>query len=307
MVVSIRVEQWSVRIKRSHGESTRLQLLRRGLLDPSLKIRSEGEDLIFPVLSPMENGARYLFEPREISPPLPRHELIGGIALIQERDPEGASVLLRSRPSIHTVLHPLSAVEGRYRTRRFEVLAGAPTTRTEYVEYGKRYVIDLGVAYFSPRLSEERQRILHLLRESERVLDMFAGVGPFAITLSARAGLVVASEINPAAVTLMLENCLLNRSRNVLPVLADASMLPRMFSRQFSRIIMNLPMEGSGFLKGAFSLCRSGGFIHFYTLQSREGEYLPLLEQFPLTSIRERRVRSYSPGTWHAVYDIQIA
>jgi tRNA (guanine37-N1)-methyltransferase len=300
------VEQWSVRVPRERGEETRLALIRNQLLDPELKLRAEGEELIFPVLAPQEGQGRDWFEPRETHPPLPRHELIGGIAVIQERDPEGAAKLLRSRPSLHTVLHPLSAVEGKYRTRSFEVLAGIPTTRTEYVEYGLRFTIDLGVAYFSPRLSEERQRVLRMMHESERVLDMFAGVGPFAITLAPRSGLVVASDINPAAVTLMLENCLANRSHNVLPVLADASVLPEIFPRQFTRIIMNLPLGGSEFLDGAFSLCRSGGFIHFYTLQSKEHAYTDLINRFPATSVRERRVRSYSPGSWHAVYDIQV-
>jgi methyltransferase (EC 2.1.1.-) len=300
------VEQWSLRVRRERGEGTRLHLLRKGYLDRGLKIRAEGEDLIFPVCSPEVGGTRDWFEPLEIPSPLPRHELIGGIALIQERDIEGAVKILHSRPSLHTVLHPLSAVEGKYRTRRFEVLAGSPTTRTEYVEYGHRYIIDFGVAYFSPRLSEERQRIFRRMGENERVLDMFAGVGPFAITLAPRAGLVVASDINPAAVALMLENCLMNRSPNILPVLADASVIPRIFSRRFSRIIMNLPLGGQEFLEGAFSLCRSGGFIHFYTLQSRAGEFADLIQQFPVAALQERTVRSYSPGSWHSVYDIQV-
>lgn len=295
-----------MRAWREQGEVIRLALLRKGLLDRRLKIRAEKGELIFPVISPQEGRTRERFETLETPAPLPRHELIGGIALIQERDLEGAQALLRSRPSLHTVLHSLSGVEGKYRTRRFEVLAGVPTTRTEYVEYGHRFIIDLGVAFFSPRLSEERQRILRLLKEGERVMDMFAGVGPFAITLAARAALVVASDINPAAVSLMLENCLLNRSYNVLPVLSDASVLPRIFSRQFSRIIMNLPLGGAVFLDGAFSLCRRGGFIHFYTLQKGEGEFADLLNQYPVSSVNERRVRSYSPGTWHAVYDIRV-
>ncbi len=292
-------------MSRKRGEATRLTLLRQGLLDQNLKIRAEGSELVFPVLFPQEARTRDEFEPMERSPSLPRHELVGGIAIIQDRDPVGAEELLHSRPSIHTVLHPLSAVEGKYRTKRFEVLAGTPTMRTEYTEYGHRFIIDLGVAYFSPRLSEERQRILHFMGESEQVLDMFAGVGPFAITLSAKAALVIASDINPDAVSLMMENSLMNRTENLLPVLADASILPRMFPRRFSRVIMNLPLGGARFLDAAFSVCRSGGFIHFYTLQSEVGEYADLLHHYPVTSVKERRVRSYSPGTWHAVYDIQ--
>ena len=51
---------------------------------------------------------------------------------------------------------------------------------------------------------------------------MFAGVGPFAITLAKTASLVVASDLNPKAIGLMLENLEKNRVKNVLPLLADA-------------------------------------------------------------------------------------
>ena len=301
------MEQWSVRVRKEKGENTRLSLLRRGLLDRSLKIHTSGEDLVFPVTSPAEGIYRDFFETLEISPSLPRYELIGGIALLQERNEVEAERVLHSRCSVHTVLFPMSAVEGRYRVRRFEVLAGIPTTRTEYTEYGHRYIIDLGVAYFSSRLSEERQRILHLLGRKEKVLDLFAGVGPFAITFSGQAFLVVACDINPDAISLLLENSTRNQCNNILPVLADASHLDAIIPWQFSRIIMNLPIGGQEFLENAFSYCTSGGFIHFYILQSKKGEYLPLIEQLPFSSVEERVVRSYSPDKWHAVYDIQVA
>ena len=102
------------------------------------------------------------------------------------------------------------------------------------------------------------------------ILDMFAGVGPFAITLAARATLVVASDINPQAIILMLENCARNRTDNVLPVLADAHHLSGSIPWRFDRIVMNLPLSGTEFLPDAFRLCKPGGIIHFYSLVSAE-------------------------------------
>jgi tRNA (guanine37-N1)-methyltransferase len=247
------------------------------------------------------------FEPRvQKDVDLPRHELIGGIAVMQEDDRDGARSLLSSRPSLHTVLYPESAVEGEYRTRRFMVLAGRETTKTRYVEYGLRFEIDLAVAYFSARLANERQRILSLMGDDERILDMFAGVGPFAIVLAEKAGLVVASDINPGAIHLMIANIRLNRRRTVLPVLADARTLGQVFPPAFDRIIMNLPISSAAFLETACGLCREGGWIHFYALQSREGEYRDLLGERTHGRIRERVVRSYSPTQHHAVYDVEI-
>ena len=152
--------------------------------------------------------------------------------------------ILAARPSLHSVLCASSEVSGKDRTREFEVLAGIPTTRTEVVEYGHRYTVDLSTAYFSARLSSERQRILERMGDHEIVLDMFAGVGPFAITLAKRAALVVASDLNPQAISLMLANLTQNRTYNVLPMLADAHHLPAIIPWQFDRIVMNLPLSG---------------------------------------------------------------
>ena len=306
LVVSIAVEQWAVRVPKKRGEGTRQWLLQEGLLDRHLRIRSENGDLLFPVLNPMNGRERAIFEEIEEPEPLSRHELIGGIAILQKRDLEEAQKVLSSRPSLHTVLFPTSAVEGPYRVRRFEVLAGEVTTCTEYTEYGHQYIIDLGLAYFSGRLSGERQRVLACMGEGERVLDMFAGVGPFAITVAERASLVMAGDINPDAVRLMIENLRNNRCTNVIPILANAAHLRNLIPWSFDRIIMNLPLGGMRFLDTAFSLCRSGGWIHYYTLQSTEGEALSYLEDRPVTRVKERFVRSYSPEQWHAVYDIQV-
>ena len=237
---------------------------------------------------------------------LPRHELVGGIAILQEKDPEGAEKLLASRPSLHTVVFAKGEVSGEYRTREFTVLAGKNTTRTEITEHGHRFAVDLAGAYFSARLSTERQRILAQVKEGELILDMFTGVGPFAITLAARADIVVACDLNPQAIGLMLENIARNRIRNVLPMLADARRLAVILPWKFNRIVMNLPLAGTEFLPEAFRLCRPGGTIHFYSLVSQEGEHTHRVEELGGRVISERVVRSYSPGQWHAVYDIEV-
>jgi tRNA (guanine37-N1)-methyltransferase len=220
--------------------------------------------------------------------------------------PAGAVNILASRPSLHTVLCAASDVSGEYRTREFEVLAGIPTTRTDVIEYGHRFTVDLSTAYFSARLSSERQRLLEQMGDHETVLDMFAGVGPFAITLAARAALVVATDINPQAIKLMLVNLAQNHTKNVLPVLADAHHLPAIIPLKFDRIVMNLPLSGSAFLSDGFRLCIPGGIIHFYSLVSKEGEHNDCIKELGAEIIAERVVRSYSPGQWHAVYDVRV-
>lgn len=299
-------EGWCLRVPRSKGEERRLELLREGLLDTSLLLKREGDELLLPLKEPRDGCGRALFEEAPDRPDLPRHDLIGGIAVLLEGGEPEAELLLRSRPSIHTVLSPEGPVEGEFRTRKFTVLAGDPTTKTSYTEYGLRFEIDLSLAYFSPRLSGERQRVLVLMNTGERVLDMFAGVGPFAITLAEKAGVVYAADLNPGAVELMLGNVALNRVRNVLPFLADAARLPDILPRGFDRVVMNLPFGAMGFLDAALALCRPGGTIHLYAMVGEEGALSSTLRAKGLEVLGERVVHSYSPAEWLAVYDLRV-
>jgi tRNA (guanine37-N1)-methyltransferase len=300
------VEQWYIRVPMKRGEAIRRELIGKETLDLSLKIRREGSSLLLPVTEQLEHSERGDFEPLPGLQVLPRHEIVGGIAIMQDCDPAGAAKILSSRPSLHSVLCATSDVSGEYRTREFRVLAGTPITQTEVIEYGNRFTVDLSTAYFSSRLSSERHRILGRMRDGEIVLDMFTGVGPFAITLAARAALVVASDINPRAIILMLANLAQNRTKNVLPVLADAHHLSAIIPWQFDRIIMNLPLSGNVFLADGFRLCKPGGVIHYYCLVSGKGEHNELIHELGGETIEERVVRSYSPGQWHAVYDVKV-
>jgi tRNA (guanine37-N1)-methyltransferase len=305
-VVKRTTGQWGIRVPARQGEVVRQALIREGALDPSLKVLREGPDLILPLREERKGAARFEFEAHPGREPLPRHELVGGIAIMQENDPAGAEQLLASRPSLHTVVFGEGEVHGEYRTREFSILAGKPTTRTLVTEHGHSFAVDLAGAYFSARLSTERQRILAQVKEGELVLDMFAGVGPFAITLATRASLVVASDLNPKAVALMMENLDRNRTDNILPLLMDARHLARVLPWKFDRVVMNLPLAGTEFLREAFRLVQPGGTIHFYSLVSAEGEHAAPIRELDGKVLAERVVRSYSPAQWHAVYDILV-
>ncbi|PWR70575.1 class I SAM-dependent methyltransferase [Methanospirillum lacunae] len=299
-------QQWCLRVNRQGAEMVRRTLLDEGTLDKSLKIRSDGDELLFPVIHECSGSVIAEFEELHQRVPLPRHELVGGIAILAEDDPVGAAAILAERPSVHTALIAESAVEGEFRTRRFRVLAGDKTTSTIHTEYGKTFRIDLEKAYFSARLASERQRIVGMMHQGEEVLDMFAGVGPFAVMLAEKAGTVWACDLNPDAVSLLIENITRNRVSNVIPILGDAANLSEVYGRRFDRVIMNLPLIAERFLPVASRLCRSGGMIHFYSLVEDDDEDSPVFHQIPIKSMQKRFVRSYSPGRSHVVYDIVV-
>ena len=300
----MQTKRWCLQVHRSEGEKTRKRLLEEGLLDRLCRIRPEGDFLFIPVVRNIEGAVCHECTCAPEKKELPRFEQVGGIAIMQEDDLSGAAAILASKKTYHTVLSAESAVEGPFRTKKFKVLAGRDTTATEYTEYGHHFSIDLSQAYFSARLSGERQRILSFMQKGERVTDMFAGVGPFAIVLAEKASVVYACDINPEAVILMVRNITRNHLTNVVPILSDAINLPDIIPHPADRVIMNLPLHSLPFLEAAFRMVRPGGIIHLYALVSHEDEYVDTLRAFRVEKVESRYVRSYSPDRFHVVYDI---
>ena len=77
------------------------------------------------------------------------------------------------------VFHQSSPVEGDFRTRNLELIEGDEKTETEYRENGCRFIVDVEKAFFSPRLSTERERISNLVNDHDVIINMFGGVGMF--------------------------------------------------------------------------------------------------------------------------------
>lgn len=96
------------------------------------------------------------------------------------------------------------------------------------------------------------------------------------------------------------------RTDRVAAGLQAAARVPRLGFPPFDRIVMNLPLAAPEFLPAAAALCRDGGTIHLYALEEQGGEYLPLIREVTRGEVAERQVRTYSPGKWHAVYDITV-
>ncbi|MDR0438700.1 MAG: methyltransferase, partial [Methanocalculaceae archaeon] len=198
--------QWCLRVPILDGEKARRSAIANGIFDRKLRPRVENDFLLIPVLTPYDDELWANFSENHVIEELPRYEQIGGIVVLQNDDVAGAEKIIATHPSIHTALFAMSPVEGEFRTKTFKILAGVPTTETMYREYGRCMAIDLAAAYFSARLANERQRILSQMKAGEKILDMFAGVGPFSVILGSLADFVIANDINPNAMLLLQKN-----------------------------------------------------------------------------------------------------
>jgi len=331
----------SVKVTKKKGEPVRRILLDLDILDNSVKIGSDENFLYLPLsrdpipaeLERLPEETELIdfdFEIQQKKPSFedllgfsPSYEVIGDIALLEDPDLDKekaskiASALLRTQQNIRTVLKPLTPVIGEFRVREFEVIAGEPRTETVHREYGCRYKVDLARAYFTPRLSTERSRILSWIMEGDTVVDMFAGVGPYSILLakSKKPAMVIAIDKNPDAVYYLKENITLNFVKNIEAIEGDAREIAKKFAGTADHVIMNLPHNAYEFLDSAVLLTKLGGIIHYYGIAPEVDLFdssIKLIKEAAgragrrVEVLEKRIVRSYSPYQYNICIEVRV-
>ncbi|MDG6898770.1 MAG: RsmD family RNA methyltransferase [Nitrososphaerota archaeon] len=174
-------------------------------------------------------------------------------------------VLLQMK-NVKCVFEQKGGIEGELRLRKLVHLGGEDRTLTTHRENGCAFKVDVARCYFSPRLSTERLRIAEAVGGNERVLNMFAGVGPFSIEIAKeRRARVTSCELNPYACRLHMENNRMNKVEGLVEVIqADAKRLPDLLDQGFDRILMPHPSASNRFLDAALRPLAEHGTIHYY-------------------------------------------
>ncbi len=324
-----------VMVEARAAEEVRRKLLEEGVLDPDIKPEKEGGYVLFPVLRPVEGYVHveregqkfrrrgsyrdYVNVPAEIIPLLPSSfDIVGdiGIVRIPEEVMDYAEEIGRGIAIAHRNVRLVAAdmgVEGVERVRRLVPIYGTGRFETVHREYGVRIRLDISKVYFSPRLATERWRVAEQVRDGETVVDMFAGVGPFSLLIASRRRVTVhAIDINPVAIDYLRRNIRGNRLvGRIVPHLGDArEIAPRL--GKCDRVIMNLPHSAYTFGDVVAKISRKGTVIHLHCIGDGR-ERGRMLRTF-IGDLREggveprvkfaRKVRDYSPGREHFVYDI---
>ena len=346
-----------VKVPKKVGEAIRKKLNSMGVLNRDFKIDKDDIYLYFPVtrylnedeLEELKNICKVEVVEREMerckSRPrsfldILRNELseedlefvrrsfdiIGDIAIIEV--PEEVShlkrkigeAILQVHKNVKTVLAKAGKVNSEFRIRKLEYIAGEKKTETIHREYGCTFVLDVSKVYFSPRLATEHWRVASQVRDGETVVDMFTGIGPFAILIAKRVNATVyAIDKNPYAIKYLKENIRRNRLKGaVIPILGDAKQVVKeRLSGKADRVIMNLPERAYNFIEDAcLAMKPEGGIIHYYQFASEldpEGKVVKNLDERVLESGRRvisvlnvRRVRPYAPHEWQIAVDVLI-
>ena len=226
--------------------------------------------------------------------------------------------LLEQVKTAKSVFYQASSVEGDFRTRNLEILAGENKTETEYKEFGCRFIVDVEKAFFSPRLSTERDRIADLVQEGETVINMFGGVGMFSIIAAKRKKCTVYNiDINPIASKLCEKNIELNKLEGkVIAIHGDAAkIVEEHLNDKGNRVLMLLPERSDEFLDSAIFAAKNNGIIHYYShIHADEKSKAAKLSEkhyseiTPVKSniLNSKIVRAVGPRYYQTVVDVRI-
>ncbi len=336
-----KVRSVGLRVPLLQAEEARRLLQSQGLLRHDLRLITSKHHIFFPISrrpspAPFGEIIEHAFEPRQERTPsyqdaaaipaalkglLPTsYDIVGAIALVklpEELDRYALRVgeaMLKTNPHLRSVCQ-VEPVTGELRVRGCRVIAGAQDTVTTHLEYGVRFMVDVGSIYFSPRLSNERRRVAGCVADGERIVDLFAGVAPFSIMIAKYAHPVVVYAIdkNERAVEFARRNVVLNQVGDRVEVIqGDARDVARLVPGKVDRIIMNLPFSAHAFLGAALSVAADECILHYYDIlaeEAIEARWRALTTTaagtgFRIERDRARRLKSYSAREFYIGMDI---
>ena len=322
-----------VAVERERGEAVRERLADADALDGDHEIAVDGDTIYIPVADPEavpDDLAATIVErdaaerDRPLTPAAilgydPSLERLGDIVIVDEDDDERAreiaDAVMASDVPCETVLNRASPIEGELRVRRWDVLAGNGT-ETVHREYGHEFLLDVAEVYFSPRLATERHRVIEQVAPDETVVDMFAGVGPYAVPMAARGAEVVACDLNERAVEYLRENAERNGvADRVTAIAGDVRELADEHTDTADRLVMNLPHSAGEFLDTAVRLAGDDCVIHYYDIQHEDDPFGPGAraireaagDAYDVSVETERVVRSYAPHEYNVCLDVRLS
>jgi tRNA wybutosine-synthesizing protein 2 len=218
---------------------------------------------------------------------------------------------------VETVLTRVGPIEGELRRPHVETIAGGPTI-TEVREHGIRYRLDAREIMFATGNRGERVRAGQVTRPGEHVVDLFAGIGYFAIPAAkfGKAKVVLAVEKNPIAVRYLMMNASLNGVMDrVRPLLGDNRSVVLPLHRA-DRVFLGYLPSSLPWIPRALALLRDqGGCLHAHLVEEVRGGLDRARDRVGeavtaaggrVRSIHGREVKPYGPGRTHVVVDVDV-
>ncbi len=231
--------------------------------------------------------------------------LIGSTAVIRGRRPTEAELeelIGWCRPKC------VLWVRSIWGTMRFPdtcVLAGTPGDVCHH-ENGVVYHLDPAKVMFAQGNRMERQRMAMTvkLHPGERVADMCAGIGYFAIPMAVEGAIIHAMEINPVAFGYLERNVRANYVQD--RVTAECGDCRELLRGQYDRIILG-HFSSASMIASALDHVHRGSILHVHSAGSKPSDMTDEVASAGLSAdTKVRVVKKFSPGKWHFVQDLVI-
>ena len=328
-----------VKVPLKQLNDTRIKLMEKGIMNMEYRIKAEKEYGYIPIneniddyeivdkdLEPMKKVPHNFSEllkdeltDDEIENLRTSFDTIGDIVILEiPEDLQDKKQLIGDAALKFTkrkaIYMKKSAIKGTTRVRDLEFLSGTDDSVTIHKEHGARLKLDVREVYFSPRLATERKRVMESVKDGEKILDMFCGIGPYPIVIAKNKDVdITAVDINESAIKYLNENIKLNKLKgNIQAYCGDVRQVSDGFKTKFDRIIMNLPGLAYTFLDVSVNLIEDGGTINYYEFSDSYEQGIKRLESAckqvgkEVEIINTRKVKSTSPGEWHVAIDSKI-
>ncbi|MHB8352286.1 MAG: class I SAM-dependent methyltransferase [Thermoplasmata archaeon] len=215
------------------------------------------------------------------------------------------------------VLVPTGPIEGQWRHPRLQVIHAGPT-ETEVLEHGVRWRFDARELMFARGNKAERARVRTLVQPGERVYDLFAGIGYFAIpaALADPTVRVEAVEANPVAFRYLVENVRRNGVAGRVRCHLGDNRTVGLAAGAADRILMGYLPSSVPWLGRAIDLLDpAGGWLSVHLIADVDSGPVGAGDEVTrellrigavIVEIHPRWVKSYGPGRIHAVVDVRI-
>ena len=252
---------------------------------------------------------------------MPGFQIIGDIAILKHGLPKKesraqAGEILKKLPRIKSVYKYSGPVSGPLRIPRVSWVAGQKNPITIHRENGCIYKLDIQKIMFSKGNVLERGRLPKLVKPGETIIDMFAGIGYFSITLgkSSPAKKIYSIELNPDSFRFLKENIKLNKlDGKIIPILGDCR--KARIPEKADRVVMGYFHGTEKFLPAAFAFLKPNGVIHYHDTFKREElweksekilrEYSRKSGFYPIR-MEKRVVKQFAPWVFHVVVDAEF-
>lgn len=252
------------------------------------------------------------------------YQKIGDIVIINTKkelwkyDKEIGKIILENIPKTKAVCRRTDFITGQLRQPHIKVIAGDKNTETIHKEHDIRFKLDVAKVMFAKGNLTERKRLISQVKEGEVIVDMFAGIGYFSLSLGkfSKAKKIYAIEMNPIAFHYLWENIRLNKVEDkVIPIIGDCEEKCKNLGRIADRVIMGLIPSPKNYLNTVMKIVKSNGIIHYHSTLGKDESHEKLLFEindaavnygFEVKLLGWKRVKSYAPKVDHVVLDCKI-